>query len=137
MVPADNSCLFTSINYCMSGEVVASENSAFMREVIASVVAADQNKYSEAILGRANKAYCNWIQGKDAWGGAIEVQILAEYFQVEIMVVDTKSGQKPKDNDFFSFLNGFQEVKQFSGKTKTSHSEWFSFMMAFITIHYS
>ena len=136
MVPADNSCLFTSINYCMSGEVVASENSAFMREVIASVVAADQDKYSEAILGRANKAYCTWIQGKDAWGGAIEVQILAEYFQVEIMVVDTKSGQKQKIM-IFSFLNVFQEVKQFSGKTKTSHSEWFSFMMAFITIHYS
>jgi len=94
VVPADNSCLFTSINYCMSGEVVASENSAFMREVIASVVAADQDKYSEAILGRANKAYCNWIQGNNAWGGAIEVQILAEYFQVEIMVVDTKSGSQ-------------------------------------------
>ena len=76
----------------MSGEVVGSENSAFMREVIASVVGSDQEKYSEAILGRENKAYCNWIQGKDAWGGAIEVQILAEYFQVEIMVVDTKSG---------------------------------------------
>ena len=38
---------------------------------------------------------------------------------------------------FFAILYGFQEVKQFSGKTKTSHSEWFSFMMAFITIHYS
>ena len=77
----------------MSGEVVASENSAFMREVIASVVGSDQEKYSEAILGKGNKAYCNWILGKDAWGGAIEVQILAEYFQVEIMVVDTKSGE--------------------------------------------
>ena len=71
---------------------MASENSAFMREVIASVVGADQEKYSEAILGKENKAYCNWILGKDAWGGAIEVQILAEYFQVEIMVVDIKSG---------------------------------------------
>ena len=92
VVPADNSCLFTAINYCMSGEAVARENSAFMREVIASGVGADQEKYSEAILGKENKAYCNWILGKDAWGGAIEVQILAEYFQVEIMVVDTKSG---------------------------------------------
>jgi len=94
VVPADNSCLFTAINYCMSGEVVASENSAFMREVIASVVGSDLEKYSEAILGKENKAYCNWILGKDAWGGAIEVQILAEYFQVEIMVVDTKSGSQ-------------------------------------------
>ena len=31
VVPADNSCLFTSINYCMSGALVGSEHSAFMR----------------------------------------------------------------------------------------------------------
>ena len=62
------------------------------REVIASVVSSDQEKYSEAYLGRENHKYCTWILTKDAWGGAIEVQILAEYFQVEIVVVDTKSG---------------------------------------------
>lgn len=94
VVPADNSCLFTAINYCMSGEVVPSKNSQFMREVISSVVGADLDKYSEAILGKENSSYCSWIQGKDAWGGAIEVQILAEYFQVEIAVVDTVSGSQ-------------------------------------------
>ena len=31
VVPADNSCLFTAINYCMSGSLVPSEHSAFMR----------------------------------------------------------------------------------------------------------
>ena len=62
------------------------------REVIANVVSSDQEKYSEAYLGRENQQYCTWILTKDAWGGAIEVQILAEYFQVEIVVVDTKSG---------------------------------------------
>ena len=62
------------------------------REVIANVVNSDQEKYSEAYLGRENQQYCSWILTKDAWGGAIEVQILAEYFQVEIVVVDTKSG---------------------------------------------
>ena len=58
MVPADNSCLFTSINYCMSGLVVESEHSRFMREVIASVVSGDREKYSAAILGRSNEDYC-------------------------------------------------------------------------------
>jgi len=91
VVPADNSCLFTSINYCMSGCVVPSENSAFMREVIASVVGADTEKFSDVFLGKPNAQYCKWITGKDAWGGAIEVQILAEYFQVQIVVVDTIS----------------------------------------------
>jgi len=92
VVPADNSCLFTSINFCMSGCVVPSENSSFMREVIASVVGSDQEKYSDVFLGKPNGEYCKWIMDKDAWGGAIEVQILAEYFQVQIVVVDTVSG---------------------------------------------
>jgi len=92
IVPADNSCLFTSINYCMSGCVVPSENSSFMREVIASVVGSDPDKFSDVFLGRPNADYCRWILDKDAWGGAIEVQILAEYFQVQIVVVDTISG---------------------------------------------
>ncbi|XP_023346813.1 ubiquitin thioesterase OTU1 [Eurytemora carolleeae] len=92
VVPADNSCLFTSINFCMSGEVVKSEHSVFMREIIATTVAGDPEKYSEPFLGQTNERYCAWIQGKDAWGGGIELQILAEYFQVQIVVVDTKSG---------------------------------------------
>ena len=58
VVPADNSCLFTSINYCMSGLVVESQHSRFMREVIASVVSEDREKYSDAILGRSNDDYC-------------------------------------------------------------------------------
>ena len=86
VVPADNSCLFTSINYCMSGAVVGSEHSAFMREVIASVVSSDPAKYCEAYLGRTNADYTRWIQTKEAWGGAIEVQILSEYFQVQKVV---------------------------------------------------
>ena len=62
------------------------------RDVIANEVRSDKDKYSEAYLGRSNESYCNWIQSKDAWGGAIEVQILSEYFQVQIAVVDTLSG---------------------------------------------
>ena len=60
--------------------------------MIASVVSSDKEKYSEAYLARENSQYCTWILTKEAWGGAIEVQILAEYFNVQIVVVDTKSG---------------------------------------------
>ena len=60
VVPADNSCLFTSINYCMSGAVVDSSHSAFMRDVIASVVSGDPDKYCSAYLGRDNGDYCRW-----------------------------------------------------------------------------
>jgi len=91
IVPADNSCLFTSINFCMCGEVVNSEHTQFMREIISTTVSADQIKYSEPFLGKPNEKYCSWIQTREAWGGAIEVQILADYFQVMIVVIDTQS----------------------------------------------
>lgn len=103
VVPADNSCLFTSINFCMSGELVSSEHSSFMREIIAATVASDTDKYSEAILGRSNASYCEWILSKDAWGGAIEVQILAEYFQIEMVVVDIKSGSMTRFGECCGF----------------------------------
>ena len=73
------------------------------REVIASVVGSDQEKYSEAFLGRSNSDYTRWIQTKEAWGGAIEVQILSEYFQVEIVVVDTMSGSFTRFGESLNF----------------------------------
>ena len=106
VVPADNSCLFTSINYCMSGAVVGSEHSAFMREVIASVVSSDPAKYCEAYLGRTNADYTRWIQTKEAWGGAIEVQILSEYFQVQIVVVSLYSSVLYCTELYYSVLAG-------------------------------
>ena len=71
--------------------------------MIASVVSSDQEKYSEAFLGRSNSDYTRWIQTKDAWGGAIEVQILSEYFQVEIVVVDTLSGSFTRFGESHNF----------------------------------
>ena len=73
------------------------------REVIASVVSSDKEKYSEAYLARENSQYCTWILTKEAWGGAIEVQILAEYFNVQIVVVDTKSGLELKGFSLFYY----------------------------------
>ena len=89
-VDSDNSCLFTSINFCLSGKVNKDKND-LMREIIANTLEQDPFKYNAAILGRENSDYRKWILNPDSWGGAIEVQILAEYFGVEISVHDTKS----------------------------------------------
>lgn len=91
VVPADNHCLFTSVHFCMSGDVQPA-HARDHREIIAAAVRADKERYSAAILGKTPADYCRWITGNEAWGGAIEVQILAEYFGVEISVIDTKSG---------------------------------------------
>ena len=62
-----------------------------MRDIIAAVVMSDPVNFSEAFLGKTNNAYCHWIMKPDSWGGAIEISILSQYFNVEIAVVDPQS----------------------------------------------
>ncbi|CAH1784415.1 unnamed protein product [Owenia fusiformis] len=95
VVPANNSCLFTSINFCLEqkgGDVDLSCAKA-MRKLIAAKVASDPVTYNEGFLGRQNSKYCKWILNDDNWGGAIEISILSKQYSVEIDVVDTQSGR--------------------------------------------
>lgn len=91
IVPSDNSCLFTSVGYVLNGSI-DSNCSGFMRELIANAVASDPEEYSEAILGKPNKSYCEWIMKPDSWGGGIEVSILSKFYGIEIVVVNSVSG---------------------------------------------
>ncbi|KAM8975510.1 ubiquitin thioesterase OTU1 [Pelodytes ibericus] len=91
VVPADNSCLFTSVFYVVEGGIYDPDQAPELRSLIASIVSSDPEKYSEAVLGKSNEEYCAWIQREDTWGGAIEVSILSRYFQCEICVVDTQT----------------------------------------------
>ncbi|KAL4226742.1 aminotransferase [Mactra antiquata] len=93
VVPADNSCLFTSIDCVMNHGVVDLSVNSQMRELIAGIVMSDPNTYNEAFLGKSNSSYCKWIMKNDSWGGAIEISILSQYYNVEIDVVDTQSGR--------------------------------------------
>lgn len=91
VVPADNSCLFTSIYYVVEGGVYDPGCAPEMRNLIAQIVASDPESYSEAVLGKTNQEYCEWIRREDTWGGAIEVSILSKFYQCEICVVDTQT----------------------------------------------
>ncbi|CAM4731592.1 unnamed protein product [Leuciscus chuanchicus] len=91
VVPADNSCLFTSVHFVMEGGVYDPACAPEMRGLIAQIVASDPTAYSEAVLGKTNEDYCAWIRRDDTWGGAIEVSILSKFFQCEICVVDTQT----------------------------------------------
>lgn len=88
VVPADNSCLFTSVGYVLNGKVDTSCVS-YMREIIANSVALDPEEFSEAFLGRPNSEYCKWILKSDSWGGAIELSILSKFYGLEIAVIDS------------------------------------------------
>ncbi|XP_053562559.1 ubiquitin thioesterase OTU1 [Bombina bombina] len=91
VVPADNSCLFTSIYYVVEGGVYDPACAPEMRNLIAEIVSSDPTCYSEAVLGKSNEEYCAWIRREDTWGGAIEVSILSKFYQCEICVVDTQT----------------------------------------------
>ncbi|XP_044144298.1 ubiquitin thioesterase OTU1 [Bufo gargarizans] len=91
VVPADNSCLFTSVYYVVEGGVYDPACAPEMRSLIAEIVASDPTSYSEAVLGKSNEEYCAWIRREDTWGGAIEVSILSKFYQCEICVVDTQT----------------------------------------------
>ncbi|XP_014240535.1 ubiquitin thioesterase OTU1 [Cimex lectularius] len=88
VVPADNSCLFTSIGFVLGGKVDPSCGT-YMRQIIAEQVGSNEDEYSEAILGKPNKDYCKWIQKPESWGGAIELAVLSNFYGMEIAVVDT------------------------------------------------
>ncbi|XP_030372113.1 ubiquitin thioesterase OTU1 [Scaptodrosophila lebanonensis] len=102
VVPADNSCLFTSIRFVLNGKV-DNEGSEMMRHIIAQEVSADPQQYNDAVLGKSNSDYCAWIQKPDSWGGAIEVSILSNYYGIEIDVVDIQN----------AIINRFGEDKNF------------------------
>lgn len=60
VVAADNSCLFTSIGFLVSGKVDTSVGS-FMRQIIAQTVHNERETYNDGILGRPNADYVAWI----------------------------------------------------------------------------
>lgn len=102
IVPADNSCLFTSIGYVLNGKV-STDCGSFMRKIIATQVAEDPVSYNDAVLGKPNAEYCEWIQRSESWGGAIEVAILSKFYGIEIDVVDIQN----------SIINRFGEDKNY------------------------
>ncbi|KAL7294826.1 hypothetical protein TKK_0011754 [Trichogramma kaykai] len=91
VVPADDSCLFTSIGFVLNGKVDTTL-AKDMRQIIVNAVSANPEVYNEAYLGKTNKDYCEWISKSTSWGGAIELAILSEKYGVEIVVVDSSNG---------------------------------------------
>ena len=88
IVPDDNSCLFSSIAYCVrQGRMAAGE----MRSLVAQAVVSDPVQWSEAILGKEPSEYAAWILDSSKWGGAIELTILSQQLAVEISAFDVQT----------------------------------------------
>ena len=88
-IPADNSCLFNSINFAINQRTTEPE---VVRSIVSSVILENQGEYNEAILEKKPEEYCEWILNPDSWGGGIELSILSKYFGIKIGVVDVQTG---------------------------------------------
>lgn len=92
VVPANNSCLFLSVDYVMKGGKLDLNCVDRLRRIVSNEVKQDPLMYNEALLGRPNPQYSNWILDEKSWGGAIELAVLCKHFQVEIVVINTITG---------------------------------------------
>ncbi|ODV77415.1 uncharacterized protein CANTADRAFT_56033 [Suhomyces tanzawaensis NRRL Y-17324] len=83
-IPDDNSCLFNAIVHAAMVDAHPLE----LRSVVANHIRGHPETYTEVILGQEPGKYCDWIIKKDSWGGAIELEILAEWFNIRIECLD-------------------------------------------------
>lgn len=97
VMPDDNSCLFRAISSATLGTDLDSMHE--LRSIVASAIRDDPSTYSAAILGKDPAAYCRWIQSDDAWGGAIEIGILASFFNIEIASISVRDGRVDRFNE--------------------------------------
>ncbi|KAJ5116480.1 hypothetical protein N7456_000828 [Penicillium angulare] len=88
VMPDDNSCLFRAVGAAVMGDM---DTMVELRSIVAGSIQSNPDEYSEAILGKKPDAYCQWIQNEESWGGAIELKILSEYFNIEICSIDVQT----------------------------------------------
>lgn len=96
-MPDDNSCLFRAFGTAfVPGDDLSMLE---LRSIVATTIQGDSETYSKVVLEQEPDEYCKWIQTPDAWGGAIEMGILANYFGVEICSIDVQSLRVDKFNE--------------------------------------
>lgn len=102
-VPSDNSCLFASIDYVLNGKI-NSERSQQLRQLVADELQLQIDLIPDYVLDKPRQQYSVWILRPQSWGGEVELALLSNYFRIEIVAVDARSGR----------VNRFGESKKFT-----------------------
>ncbi|KAL8668117.1 MAG: hypothetical protein Q9202_000095 [Teloschistes flavicans] len=96
IMPDDNSCMFRAFGSAFFGIM---DNMTELRSIIASHIQEYDDQYSEVVLEKKPDDYCRWIQTEDAWGGAIELNVLSQQFDIEICSVDVQTLRVDRFNE--------------------------------------
>ena len=97
IMPDDNSCLFRAFSTAFFGTDIDSMHE--LRSIIAQYVQSHPDKYNAVLLEKQPEDYCRWIQTVDAWGGAIELDILSRHFDIEICSIDVQTLRADRFNE--------------------------------------
>lgn len=81
----DNSCMFRAVSYTV---LHTTQTGNDLRKIVSSAVKENSDIYTDAILGKKRLEYMEWIEKSTSWGGAIELEILAQYFGITIYSLD-------------------------------------------------
>lgn len=85
-MPDDNSCMFTAFG----GALGIQDPSRFLRQQITEYILQHPEQYTKAILGDEPARYAARMRQSDTWGGAIELSILSDIYNIEISSIDVK-----------------------------------------------
>ncbi|KAL8995418.1 MAG: hypothetical protein Q9188_006820 [Gyalolechia gomerana] len=96
IMPDDNSCLFRAFGSAFFGIM---DNMTELRAIVASHIYENKDEYSEVVLEKPPDDYCRWIQSEDAWGGAIELNVLSRQFGIEICSIDVQTLRVDRFNE--------------------------------------
>lgn len=96
IMPDDNSCMFRAFNSAFFG---AMDNMTELRSIIAQHIQAHPDTHPKVVLEKDPDEYCRWIQTEDAWGGAIELDILSRHFDIEICSIDVQTLRVDRFNE--------------------------------------
>ena len=96
IMPDDNSCLFRAFGSAFFG---AMDNMTELRSIVAQQIQSNTDKYSAVVLDKEPDDYCRWIQSEDAWGGAIELDIMSRHFEIEICSIDVQTLRVDRFNE--------------------------------------
>lgn len=85
-MPDDNSCMFTAFG----GVLQRADPAPTLRREVAEYILSHPEKFDQVVLEMDPQRYARLIQTPDRWGGAIELSILSDIYDIEICSVDVK-----------------------------------------------
>lgn len=86
VMPDDNSCMFTAFG----GVLQIPDPAPALRRQVGEYILAHPDKFDKVVLEMEPQRYAQTMLSPERWGGAIELSVLSDIYDIEICSVDVK-----------------------------------------------